>query len=214
MTIDYLLINTEYIWIHWISSGCLSVINAALLELLSSSFSSALITLCKINMLKGKRERVNYERCKFLPANFLNPSLNSSSTSWCSALEGEWLRCGLDLKNKRRSLCVLWRFHNGTAYMWDKVIWVTEGRLISVCSVSWVRWGTVPKCVYSRHPGISSECCPVLPSPFRTPSRLLPWTTRDSSSCILLPAIAKTPVEALKGLPPTAEIVRVLLVLT
>lgn len=74
------------------------------------------------------------------------------------------------------------------AYILDRVTCVTVGRLLRVCRVSWVRWGTVPKCVYSRHPGTSRECWPVLPKPFRTPSRLPPWSTRDSSSFILLAA--------------------------
>lgn len=75
------------------------------------------------------------------------------------------------------------------AYMLDRVTCVTEGRLLRVCRVSRVRWGTAPRCVCSRHPGTSRECCPVLPSSFRTPSRPLPWTTRDSSSFILQPAM-------------------------
>lgn len=89
--------------------------------------------------------------------------------------------------NCRKNL--LFDFEIRLSYIVDSVTWVTEGRSFMVWSVSWVRCGTDPKCVYSRHPGVFRECCPVLPSPFRTPNRPFPWTTRDSSSFILLPAI-------------------------
>ena len=65
-----------------------------------------------------------------------------------------------------------------------RVSCVTEGRLFSVGKVAWVRGGTVPQRVYSRHPGTSRECCPALPSPVSTPSRQ-PCTTMDSSNFIL-----------------------------
>lgn len=105
----------------------------------------------------------------------------------------------------RASMCQM-----GLTYILDKVTWVTEGRLLRVCNVSWVRWGTVPKCVYSRHPGTSRECCPVMPSPFKTPSRLFPWTTRDNSSFILLPAIrVALCITKITRAPTNSEVVRI-----
>ena len=130
-----------------------------------------------------------------IPANFLNPSLNTSNTSWCSALEGKVMKIGVSFQrelNIRVCVCVC---VCGSTYISDSVTWVTEERLLRVCSVSWVRWGTVPKCVYSKQPGTSRECCAVLPSPLSTPSRFPPWTTRDSSSFILAPAFRGAAVE-------------------
>lgn len=130
-----------------------------------------------------------------LPANLRNPTLNSSNTSWCSALERGMMDVGVTFQTVRwvKCVCVM-----NSTYIWDRVTWVTGGSLLRVCSVSWVRWGTVPKCVYSRHPGTSRERCPVLPSPFRMPSRLFPCTTRDNSSFILLPAIRGAAVGVLQ----------------
>lgn len=121
---------------------------------------------------------------RFVPANFLNPSLNSSNTSWCSALEEESDEDANQISERLKCVCVAVYDICYLTYWTGWLGW--HGVVCSGCAVCPGLGGALCQRECTAHtPGPPGSVVPSCRVPSGHPAELFPESpgTTPASSC-------------------------------